>query len=49
MSNLHVTAQPQQLLTPVEYYLRQHGVLVESCSEFDAKVTKPEGDYFRKK
>jgi len=49
MSNLHVSTQLQQPLTPVEYYQRQHGVLVESCSEFDAKVTKPEGDYFRKK
>ena len=49
MSNLQVATQLQQPLTPVEYYHRQHGVLVESCSEFDAKVTKPEGDYFRKK
>ena len=49
MSNLHVSTQLQQPLTPVEYYQRQHGVLVESCSVFDAKVTKPEGDYFRKK
>ena len=49
MSNLHVSTQLQRPLTPVEYYHLKHGVLVESCSEFDAKVTKPEGDYFRQK
>jgi hypothetical protein len=49
MSNLHVSTQIQQLLTPAEYYYQKHGVWVDSCSEFDHNITQPVEDYFHRK